>query len=204
MSYIYKITNNINGKNYIGQTSTTIKNRWKQHIQDSKKYCNRPLYKAFLKYGINSFSIEIIEECSEKEVNERERFWINYYNSYHYGYNATLGGEGSLKYNYKEIANKYLELKNQKETAIFFHCDESVVKNALDALNITRFKINHSEKLKKRVLMLDKETEKPLKIFSSLREAAKDITGSTDGNSHIGQVCRGKRKSAYGYKWKFV
>lgn len=57
-----------------------------------------------------------------------------------------------------------------------------------------------NEKLKKRVLMIDKQTNEPIRIFSSVREASKALTGSTDGNSHIGQVCRGKRKTAYGYK----
>ena len=203
MSYIYKITNTLNGKIYIGQTSTTIEHRWKQHIQDSKKYKDRPLYRAFNKYGINVFKIEIVEECSSEEVNERECFWITYYNSYHYGYNATLGGEGRLKYNYEEIGNKYLELKNQTETAKFFGCSEDVVAIALDVLNISRFPVTN-EKLKKRVLMIDKQTNDPIRIFSSVREASKALTGSVDGNGHIGQVCRGKRKTAYGYKWAWI
>lgn len=203
MSYIYKITNTLNDKVYIGQTSATIEHRWKQHIQDSKKYKDRPLYRAFNKYGIDVFKIEIIEECPPEKVNEKECFWITYYNSYHYGYNATLGGEGRLKYNYEEIGNKYLELKNQKETAKFFGCSEDVVRIALDALNISRFPMTN-EKLKKRVLMIDKQTNEPIRIFSSVREASKILTGSTDGNSHIGQVCRGKRKTAYGYKWAWA
>lgn len=203
MSYIYKITNTLNGKIYIGQTSTTIEHRWKQHIQDSKKYKDRPLYRAFNKYGIDVFKIEIIEKCSPEEVNEKECFWITYYNSYHYGYNATLGGEGRLKYNYEEIGNKYLELKNQAETARFFGCSEDIVRIALDALNISRFPMTN-EKLKKRVLMIDKQTNEPIRIFSSVREASKALTGSIDGNGHIGQVCRGKRKTAYGYKWAWA
>ena len=203
MSYIYKITNTLNGKIYIGQTSTTIEHRWKQHIQDSKKYKDRPLYRAFNKYGIDVFKIETIEQCPPEKVNERECFWITYYNSYHYGYNATLGGEGRLKYNYEEIGNKYLELKNQAETARFFGCSEDIVRIALDALNISRFPMTN-EKLKKRVLMIDKQTNEPIKISSSVREASKALTGSIDGNGHIGQVCRGKRKTAYGYKWAWA
>lgn len=203
MSYIYKITNTLNGKIYIGQTSTTIEQRWKQHIRDSKRYLDRPLYRAFNKYGIDAFKIEIIEKCSSDKVNERECFWIAYYNSYYYGYNATLGGDGRLKYNYEEIGNKYLELKNQKETAKFFNCSEDVVAIALNTLNISRFPITN-EKLKKRVLMINKQTNEPIKIFSSVREASKALTGSSDGNGHIGQVCRGKRKTAYGYKWKWI
>ena len=52
--------------------------------------------------------------------------------------------------------------------------------------------------------MIDKQTNEPIKIFSSVREASKALTGSIDGNGHIGQVCRGKRKTAYGYKWAWA
>ena len=64
MPYIYKITNLINGKIYVGKTSNTIEERWHEHIHDStKEKCEkRPLYDAFNKYGISNFQIEQIEE----------------------------------------------------------------------------------------------------------------------------------------------
>lgn len=46
------------------------------------------------KYGIENFSIEELEKCSADVVNDREIYWINYYDTYHNGYNATLGGDG--------------------------------------------------------------------------------------------------------------
>ena len=60
MAFIYVITNNLNQKKYVGKTTTTIKQRWQQHIKDSKKddISNRPLYAAFNKYGIENFSIQ--------------------------------------------------------------------------------------------------------------------------------------------------
>lgn len=75
MAYIYKIYNDINNKIYVGKTLSSIEKRFQVHIQDSKKeYCkNRPLYKAFNKYGIEHFHIELLEECSEKEVNQKEK-----------------------------------------------------------------------------------------------------------------------------------
>ena len=63
MPYIYKITNKINNKVYIGKTLGTIENRWKSHIRDSKRtHCEkRPLYSAFEKYGVENFIIEEVE-----------------------------------------------------------------------------------------------------------------------------------------------
>lgn len=95
---IYKITNKINNKCYIGQ-SIHIEQRWKEH--KSKYQQNRksdlPLYKAFEKYGINNFIFEILEECSEDLLNEREKYWINFYNSlvHQNGYNIREGGDGT-------------------------------------------------------------------------------------------------------------
>ena len=87
MPYIYKITNLINGKIYIGKTLDTIEKRWKDHKKDSiRPRCEkRPLYSAMNKYGIENFAIEEVEECSEKELSEREKYWIEFYHSFHDG-----------------------------------------------------------------------------------------------------------------------
>lgn len=93
---IYKITNKINNKIYIGK-STDIEKRWKYHIShyNYEREYNKPLYKAFRKYGVENFSFEIIEECL-LDIDEKEKYWINFYNSYKNGYNATIGGEGGV------------------------------------------------------------------------------------------------------------
>lgn len=74
MSYIYVITNDVNGKQYVGKTNGTIEKRFKEHIKDSKRErCEkRPLYNAINKYGIEHFSIKQLEECSEKEASTKE------------------------------------------------------------------------------------------------------------------------------------
>ena len=99
---IYKITNKINQKVYIGKLNN-IENRWKYHQTRylQKKEYNKPLYRAFRKYGINNFSFEILEEIDDNIYNiignERETFWINYFNSYgELGYNGTHRGDGGI------------------------------------------------------------------------------------------------------------
>lgn len=92
---IYKITNNINNKVYIGQ-SINIEKRWREHKRrafvQNKEY-NKYLYNAFRKYGLDNFSFEIIIECPREQLNELECFYIRQYNSCNelYGYNETDG-----------------------------------------------------------------------------------------------------------------
>jgi len=97
---IYKIQNKINGKIYVGQSSN-IEQRWKVHktliknknIQNKEEKQLTKIELAYLKYNIEDFNFEIIEECSQEELNEREKYWIHYYDSYYNGYNSTLGGQ---------------------------------------------------------------------------------------------------------------
>lgn len=99
--YIYKITCKIDNKIYIGKTTKTIKERFKEHIETSRKvnsYRHKSyLYNSMRKHGIENFSIEVIETCeSEKQLNERERFWIKELNTRdpNVGYNIHEGGNG--------------------------------------------------------------------------------------------------------------
>ena len=95
--YIYKITNLINGKSYIGQTNN-YKRRFTEH--KAKNYGAdeaKILYDAIDKYGIENFSFEVIEDKTEN-YNEREKYWIAYYHTYVrdpecWGYNLTPGGD---------------------------------------------------------------------------------------------------------------
>ena len=91
MGFIYKIWNEENDKLYIGQTSVGIKTRWSSHL---KNYLtnNAVIYRAMRKYGAGVFHIEQIEECDNSLLDEREKYWINYYDSYKNGYNSTPGG----------------------------------------------------------------------------------------------------------------
>lgn len=91
---IYKLTNLLDNKVYIGQ-SNDVAERWKQHIKcglgiDTPQ--NNKLYKAMLFSGVENFTFELLEECSRDKLNEEEIYWINFYQSQDYGYNMTKGG----------------------------------------------------------------------------------------------------------------
>lgn len=112
--FIYKITNRVNKKVYIGQTRFTVEHRFKQHIKNYNiEHRTQPLYMAFAKYGIENFEVETLEECPTDKLDEREIFWIAKYDSFKNGYNATLGGVKGCKYfwtdnQYEEIKSMYL------------------------------------------------------------------------------------------------
>ena len=94
---IYKVTNKIDNKAYIGQTIRPLNIRIERHLKDAKYGSKLIFHKALKKYGIEKFHIEILEEnISQNKLNERERFWIKKYNTYFkngYGYNMTEGGD---------------------------------------------------------------------------------------------------------------
>lgn len=101
--FIYLITNNINGKYYVGQTKRSVASRWLQHIYDSRidtKYKkNMYLYSSIRKYGQENFDVELLCECPNQEVlNETEKFFIWFLGSSKrsIGYNTTLGGNGII------------------------------------------------------------------------------------------------------------
>lgn len=87
---IYKITKISNGKSYIGQ-SNDIERRFKEH-QTKGKTSRIPVDVAIEKYGVNAFTYEILEECSLDDLNEKEQYWICYFNTLNNGYNCSVGG----------------------------------------------------------------------------------------------------------------
>lgn len=204
MPYIYKITNLINGKIYIGKTLDTIEKRWKDHKSDSvRPRCEkRPLYSAMNKYGIENFIIEEVEECSEKELSEREKYWIEFYHSFHDGYNATTGGDGKQYADYDLIYKLFQEGKTCKEIKQITNYDGKTIQRALELNGVdeqTR-KERERDSFRKKVAKIDLNTNEILEVYISIREAEK-ANGQT---RHIGDVCNGKRKSCKGFGWKFL
>ena len=91
---IYKITNKINGKAYVGQ-SVHIEERWRQH---KNQHSDSLIHQAIKKYGIDNFIFEVLEECeNDKQIlNAREEYWIKHFNTIKpNGYNKTSGGDNA-------------------------------------------------------------------------------------------------------------
>lgn len=140
--FIYKITNKINGKSYIGQTIQNVKERFYQHCATkcSKAILNMVIHKAINKYGKSNFTIEVIEEVESTNLNDRERYWIKYYDSYINGYNSTKGGQDGIKLfknlDIESIIREYKSGKSLREIGRLFNVDKQTIKDLLVRNNI--------------------------------------------------------------------
>lgn len=189
---IYKIENLINHHVYIGQ-SINIKERWQEHYRNGiadesascKQWYNYPLYRAIRKYGIENFSFTVLEETTPEELNIKERYWINYYDSYNNGYNATTGGDG------------YSQITEQKKEQIIQMWQESYLMNDISfILNIEKRTVisilqqyepsyTIEEARRRGSIASGKSHRKPvdcydiynhyLRTYNSIREAAKHL-----------------------------
>lgn len=148
---IYKITNQINGKCYIGQ-SVHIEKRWQEHktrSADIKYNQSSALYSAILKYGLENFSFEILEECPKEKLDEAEIYYISKYNSFNpsFGYNRTRGGQ-SLKFlgklSEEQVEEIISELKNSQKSQNDIAISYGVSDRAINAINkgISHFQPN--------------------------------------------------------------
>jgi len=120
---IYKITNNINGKIYIGQTKKALSQRIAEHIKGNNKYNKTPVHRALNKYGLESFTISVIDEADTKEIlNEKEIYWIKTLDcKIPKGYNIADGGNGVVGYKHTK--------KWKKNQSIRFSGDNNPMKN---------------------------------------------------------------------------
>lgn len=185
---IYKHTSP-NGKIYIGQTCQKPEDRWR----NGNGYSDSPLFfNAIQKYGWNNFSHEIVSEgLTLKEANWLESYLIRYYNSNNreYGYNLTSGGEGSPERTITEETRKLWSKQRSGENSYWYgkhlsnehknklsklHTKHKVIQTTLDGIYITEF---------------------------DNANVAESETGIN--HSKIYMVCKGERKTAGGYKWKY-
>lgn len=213
---IYKITNLINNKIYIGQ-SKQIEVRWQQHKTSNKHYA---IYNAFKKYGIDNFKFEIIEECPEDILNEREKYWIKFYNSLSpNGYNMTLGGDSCGHEQLEKSVQQYdLQGNFIKQ---FKSIKEAERKTGIDNANISAccnhkkhyytaggFQWKYTDSLDiisqyhnkhlKPVLQYDLNGNF-IQEFCSISEAARAV------NTEVGNISRACKRqgTSNGYKWKY-
>ena len=143
---IYKITNKINNKCYIGQTIKSAEERWKEHkahaFGSHENDQNKTLYKAIRKYGLENFTFEVLQDNIEthEQLDKAEIYWIDFYNSFLKGYNETSGGQQYHKrLPNKEIIEDYYKTKSARKTALNFGINHSTVDDILNHNNIKRF-----------------------------------------------------------------
>lgn len=215
---IYKITNTINNKSYIGQ-SCNIEERWKRH-----KYAkdNFAIHLAIQKYGIVNFSFSILEECSKEQLNDKEIYWIEYYNSIEDGYNMIPGGSNGAGYAKGIKVQQYnLDGSFIKEYESALQAANETLINHSDICRCCRKEISHAGKFQwkysnsnKQIcpinidkLSIQKEINqydlqgKLVNTYPSLAEAER-MTGIR--KSTICSVCKGKGKTAGGYRWSYT
>jgi len=167
---IYKATNKITNKIYVGQTTHTLDKRIKNHIKESKIDSNRPFMLSINKYGVDNFIFETIDSANNlDELNDKEIYWIDFYNSVSpNGYNITGGGQGKKMKTTKELSKLISEgLKKSKKWQEIRNSEEYVKKMKESFINSAKgkkFTPKHKEKIweknKERILKFNKSTSK--------------------------------------------
>lgn len=200
MGYIYLITNKENGKQYIGKTAFTIENRWKEHCKNFQYLRDdMPLHKAMLKYGVDCFSIEEVEQCDNTLLDERERYWINYYDTYNNGYNATLGGEGAVKFNQQEITELWSSGKTIAEICEIIGAERHTISRVLSMHGVTTQQMK--ERGSGRPVLQYSLDGNFIRRYSSITLATQNM--GKDNISNIRSCCNKTSTSAYNYLWKY-
>lgn len=177
---IYKATNKINGKSYIGQTIFSLKERKAQHINETlNKRDNRYFHNAMQKYGFDNFDWKVIHKCGIIEkLNKLEIFYIGYYDTFKNGYNLTLGGGGN---------NGYIPSRETRKK-----------------MSEARTGMKYSDEAKKRLSESRKGKRPPMYGKKHSEEAKRKMSESTKGKNHPNYGKRGKETARYGKKHSVI
>ena len=191
---VYQIRNKINNKSYVG-SSKNVSARFRNHLnRDAKKYYWRDFYKDVLKYGKINFECILLEECSESELIEREQYYYD-----------------KIKPEYNIVRPCYEILKNKMVRHLALNSDKNkiAIDRRKDLYKTDYYRNLFStiqNKRKKPVIMLKNNTV--VMEFESLSDAGRyiDSLNKYKGKNKISKikaVCDGKRKTAYGYLFKY-
>ena len=214
MGKIYRISNNINDKIYVGQTTQPIRIRFAQHILEAMhNRRNSKLYKAMRELGVEHFYIEELEDCNNAELNNRETYYISKYNSYKDGYNSTSGGSGGSKaienIEVREFMDMYYNGIPVVEIAAKFNISTKtvhVIKMILGMENTHgKFGEKSSAKLAgkpRTVIKYDSEFN-AVRRYDTIKEAVDELNGKNSHYYYIRESCL-RGNIAYGFRWQYL
>ena len=193
---IYRFQNQITKESYIGQ-SINLEERYNRH---KRSYINgtTDFYQAIQQYGWNNFSYEILEYCPVKDLNDREVYWIAYYNSYHNGYNMNKGGSNKSSVDYEQVFDLWKQGKKPKEISELMGIGLSTTYIVLNSFPESASAINSNEVLEKfKVYQYDLDGNF-IKEWSSRKAVQRELNIYATA---IGKVINKERNSAGGYQW---
>lgn len=209
---IYKITNIINGKVYIGKTVHSLKQRWSEHCCDAFRlfYWNKRLYLAMRDYGLDNFIIEELCKFKTSEwLNSAEKWFIKKLkaNDWRYGYNATPGGDGMPAGIHPSDEIRYkisIKLRGrQKSAEHLLHLSQALIgriggmtgkhqsKNARWKQSIAATGRHHSEETKQKLSNLNKGKPGTFKGHFHSEETKQKIRKSRLG-THLSEETKRK------------
>lgn len=180
--WIYKITNIQNNKVYIGQTIRPIKDRFNRHINDAlHNVIDTHFARAIRKYGKENFTIEEIDNANtQEELNQKEQYWIRYFNSVQQGYNETDA--------ISKCGGNTYQSKTKEEMNII---KDKIRQTKIGAKNPMARKV-------KRINVLTNEID----IFDTIIECAQ-ACGIKNGKTSISTRLNGQINSPYKKQWLF-
>ena len=183
---IYLITNKENGLKYVGSTLLPMNKEWQHHIQLANKMSSEPLHRAFRRYGIHRFSIQELDDCDERELDDKREQWIKHYDSYN--------GEN---YNYRVFEDE----EDDEE--------EDLVPIIPETINKPKYRHTFNNQDRKNIKRTGHKVQGKhletgeIKIWESAALAAEEVTGNARKNSNI-MTCARNCYRCYGYKWSVI
>lgn len=202
---VYLHINPLNERVYVGITNQNVYTRWK----NGKGYTKcKKFYNAILKYGWDNFEhIIFCKTCKDRALLV-EALLIKYFKSKNLSYNITDGGEDNIpsmlgKHHTEEAKRKISEAGRRpcsEQTKIKIGLSNKGPKNGMYGKTVSEYTKNILRaRFSKAVIQLDLEGN-VINRFSSASEAEQYVKGK---GRHISSCCLGKRKTAYGYRWKY-
>jgi len=199
-SYVYLITNNVNGKRYVGSTKFPIEERWAGHCYDAQRQgSTMQLHCAIRKHGIEQFKIELLEECETREIAyDRETVLIGELGTHvslGVGYNVLRNGRFGATRGMTGKKHTDETRRRMSEVALGRH-------HTLEACNkMSKTRIGQRCPWKWVSVQQLNDANEIIATYPSMKDASVAVGG---GHSHIWACCAGKRKHAKGFKWRYA